>query len=1112
MQCRSVHRVSSAQSTTRLGVDLGTLSVAAAITITDGADSDCKAVDLGPLASSAVAVVDGSFVFGVPAETVIAGQPDHGTHELKRRFGDKTPLILDGHPHDADALTTELLRAVTAKADVDPSTTALTLTHPANWREYKVDLLRNVATSAGFTDVELISEPVAAARQLVDSGVIAVGDTVAVYSFGATFEASIVALTASGAQIVGTPQDLERLGGIDFDQVVFGHVVQTLGGAVQQLDRSDPAVHAAIAGLRAQCTLVKERLSTDGEATVAVALPGLATEVRITRDEFETALRPRLTETLNALDRALASGGTKPSELRGIVLTGATSRIPLVAEMIAGHLGRPILNNGDAQLIVALGAALGPMRPTNPPVPVDASSIPTPISSPIITKETPMSDQPSSTPAASADAPAAAPAASTDAGGRSTPPPPAPPTRGAPSKAAKIAGGVAAAAAVVAGVAVFGDDAVDAVFGDDGDDIAQAAGLETHQPQRNEREGDGGNQSMDAFDAAPAVAAPAAAAPVQGPLGTPLAAQMASVQESAVHQQGASFAPAAHSQPVQQDSPQHQTQPQPQAQPAPAPQQDVPMASAAAGPTENADFEAARATLLDRLDNFQAPPGTSEQDAAALKQDLVDAIERFQPAAGQSTQEALAALRDDYDQRVQDFTQDQKIDALVREAQRDNAADATAATGTTGAAADPAAGSAPVPPPDAADVSPAAADDTDTTPATDTTPTTDPAAATGDPNVSPVDPNAATADPATAEPAGDALASSDMANARFSEVAAADLSETIDTAAVATAAVATAGDAGALDDGEGKAGGDAAGADMRDEQETIADGGTASSRGEEIDGGSPKGGDAAETVLDARGGEAQRFDQPASGGADERSGIEDQVSDLGRDAGHEVEADRPDADANAAGGAHSDDGNDSIRSDEQSIDTPNLTIDVGSHVLVDDFDSLTAEPVGASSVVDAGPPLATEPVTVIDVRASLPESDGPRPVMIVDDVVGDSTYTDVVQAASADVAAVPLALGDVDVSVSAAVTVDLSASASASLGDGGDGGDGDGDSGGTNGGDGTDGPAPFDIVVTIDTVDATALSLAPVDDDSGDDDSVDFATDIASDITPNTPTDLNFGP
>jgi hypothetical protein len=97
--------------------------------------------------------------------------------------------------------------------------------------------------------------------------------------------------------------------------------------------------------------------------------------------------------------------------------------------------------------------------------------------------------------------------------------------------------------------------------------------------------------------------------------------------------------------------------------------------AATSTPVVDTQFETARTTLLDRLEDFEAPTGTSPEDAQQLRQELIDAVERFQPAPGQSTQDALAELRDDYDQRVQDFTQDQKIDALVREAQRDNEVD-----------------------------------------------------------------------------------------------------------------------------------------------------------------------------------------------------------------------------------------------------------------------------------------------------------------------------------------------------------------------------------------------------------------------------------------------------
>ncbi|MDP2292506.1 MAG: hypothetical protein Q8M22_15050, partial [Actinomycetota bacterium] len=50
----------------------------------------------------------------------------------------------------------------------------------------------------------------------------------------------------------------------------------------------------------------------------------------------------------------------------------------------------------------------------------------------------------------------------------------------------------------------------------------------------------------------------------------------------------------------------------------------------------------------------------------------------FEPTPGQSADDALANLRAQYDERVQDFTQDQKIDALVEEQLADDEAEADA--------------------------------------------------------------------------------------------------------------------------------------------------------------------------------------------------------------------------------------------------------------------------------------------------------------------------------------------------------------------------------------------------------------------------------------------------
>ncbi|MCU1368169.1 MAG: Heat shock protein 70, partial [Ilumatobacteraceae bacterium] len=208
----------------RLAVDLGTTWTAAS----RATESGVEAVPLGsghPSMPSVVARDGDQFVVGEPAERVLDGRPESGAREIKRRFGDTTPVVIDGQPFGADALMAEILRHVARTAHPDGwADVDVVLTHPANWGAYKLELLTNIGQEAGFRQVILQSEPVAAAAHFVESGRVQPGDVVAVYDFGGgTFDAAVVRV-GENAAVLGTPQGLERLGGIDVDQMVFAHV------------------------------------------------------------------------------------------------------------------------------------------------------------------------------------------------------------------------------------------------------------------------------------------------------------------------------------------------------------------------------------------------------------------------------------------------------------------------------------------------------------------------------------------------------------------------------------------------------------------------------------------------------------------------------------------------------------------------------------------------------------------------------------------------------------------------------------------------------------------------------------------------------------------------
>jgi molecular chaperone DnaK len=344
-----------------LGVDLGTTYTAAGIVRPGRTDI----VSLGNRAATIPSVVflreDETVLTGEPAERRGATEPGRLAREFKRRIGDPTPLIVGGTPYSAEAVTAKLLRAVVDQvADLEggpPETVAVT--HPANWGVYKQDLLGQAVRMADLPTGVTLTEPEAAAIYYASQERVDPGSIVAVYDLGGgTFDAAVLRKSGDGFTILGAPEGIERLGGVDFDEAVFAHVRGALDGALEQLDPNDPTAMAAVARLRQECVGAKEALSSDTDASIPVLLPNLQTEVRLTRSEFESMIRPALGDSIGALHRALTSAGTAPADVDAVLLVGGSSRIPLVAQLVGRELGRPVAIDAHPKHSVAIGAAI----------------------------------------------------------------------------------------------------------------------------------------------------------------------------------------------------------------------------------------------------------------------------------------------------------------------------------------------------------------------------------------------------------------------------------------------------------------------------------------------------------------------------------------------------------------------------------------------------------------------------------------------------------------------------------------------------------------------------------------------------------------------------------
>jgi actin-like ATPase involved in cell morphogenesis len=345
----------------RLGIDLGTTFTAAAVF----RDGQVQIASLGNRAATIPSVLflkeDGEFLVGDTADRRAVSDPDRVAREFKRRFGDSTPILLGTTPFAAEGLAAKLLRyVIDAVSEVEGGPPDhIGITHPANWGPYKTDLLEQATRMADVSGVTFLTEPEAAAIYYASNERVEVGAKVAVYDLGGgTFDVAVLEKTHRGFKILGAPEGIERLGGIDFDHAVIAHVNRSLDGALDELDPEDDNAVSALGRLRQECVEAKEGLSTDTDVSIPVMLPSLQTQVRLTRAEFEAMIRPTLAETMGALSRALRSASIEPGDIDVVLLVGGSSRIPIVAQLVSAELGRPVAVDAHPKHSIAHGAAL----------------------------------------------------------------------------------------------------------------------------------------------------------------------------------------------------------------------------------------------------------------------------------------------------------------------------------------------------------------------------------------------------------------------------------------------------------------------------------------------------------------------------------------------------------------------------------------------------------------------------------------------------------------------------------------------------------------------------------------------------------------------------------
>ncbi|GAB7534716.1 Fe-S protein assembly chaperone HscA [Burkholderia sp. 3C] len=225
------------------------------------------------------------------------------------------------------------------------------ITVPAYFDDAQRQATKDAARLAGLNVLRLLNEPTAAAIAYgLDNGSEGL---FAVYDLGGgTFDLSILKLTKGVFEVLAAGGD-SALGGDDFDHALFAHVLANAG--IERVALSAEDVRALLDRSR----VVKEALTDAPQAAFELTLStGTVIAQTITADTFATLVEPLVSRTLSPTRKALRDAQVTPADIKGVVLVGGATRMPVIRAAVERFFGQPPLVNLDPDQVVALGAAV----------------------------------------------------------------------------------------------------------------------------------------------------------------------------------------------------------------------------------------------------------------------------------------------------------------------------------------------------------------------------------------------------------------------------------------------------------------------------------------------------------------------------------------------------------------------------------------------------------------------------------------------------------------------------------------------------------------------------------------------------------------------------------
>lgn len=361
-----------------VGIDLGTTNSVVAISFENEVEV-LRGADGKALIPSVVHYQeDGTIEVGARAREAILENPDHVVSSIKRLMGrgiedikslaGTLPYTVEPNPDGGMVrlkvagrvltpveISADILRAIKARAEealLGKFVSRAVITVPAYFDDAARTATKDAARLAEIEVLRLVNEPTAAALAYgLDNSVEGL---YAVYDLGGgTFDISILKMEKGVFQVKATGGDAV-LGGDDIDHAVAEYFLaeraKTLG---QQVISSGEAKQALMTA-----RVAKECLTGRPDGEWMIEVDGKPSRHGLTRDKLEALAEPFVARTIDICRGVIEDAEVEVSEIKGVVLVGGSTRMPLVRQRVADFFGSEPLSDINPDEVVAVGAAL----------------------------------------------------------------------------------------------------------------------------------------------------------------------------------------------------------------------------------------------------------------------------------------------------------------------------------------------------------------------------------------------------------------------------------------------------------------------------------------------------------------------------------------------------------------------------------------------------------------------------------------------------------------------------------------------------------------------------------------------------------------------------------